>query len=174
MPVYALGDLVPSIDPEAFVHPDAVVVGRVHIAAEANIWPTAVLRGDYGAIQVGARTSVQDGTIVHAGAEFDTVIAENCVVGHNAYLEGCVLEPGCLVGSMASILPQAKVGRGAVVAAGAVVTRGMVIPPQAMAKGVPAKVVEGGASHHDYTAGVQRYVDNANRWKRELRRIDRD
>lgn len=171
MPVYALGDDVPEIDPEAYVHPDAVVVGRVRIGAEASIWPCAVLRGDFGEIVVGPRTSVQDGTVVHAGAEYPTVMGTGCVVGHNAYLEGCRLQDGCLIGSMASVLPHAVVGAGAVIAAGAVVTRGVEVPAHALAAGVPARIREDGAAGHDYAAGVQRYVDNARRWARELRRI---
>lgn len=172
MPVYALGDDVPEVDPAAYVHPDAIVVGRVRIGPEASVWPAAVLRGDFGDIVVGARTSVQDGTVVHAGGDYPTVLGTGCVVGHNAYLEGCRLEDGCLVGSMAGVLPFAVVGRGAVVAAGAVVTRGTAIPDHALALGVPARIVEGGAADHDYEAGVQRYVDNARRWSRDLRRID--
>ncbi len=68
MAIYALGDVEPSIDPSAFVHPDAVVIGRVSIGPDSSVWPGAVLRGDYGEIRVGARTSIQDGTVVHATA----------------------------------------------------------------------------------------------------------
>ncbi|MCW3013050.1 MAG: transferase hexapeptide repeat containing protein [Solirubrobacterales bacterium] len=171
MPVYALGDQVPEVDPGAYVHPDAVIIGSVTVAADASIWPTAVLRGDFGRIVVGPRSSVQDGTVVHAGAEYPTLIGTGCVVGHNAYLEGCTLEDRCLVGSMAGVLPQARIGAGAVVAAGAVVTAGVHVPAGAMALGVPARVVPDGAASHDYSAGVQRYVDNARRHARELRRV---
>jgi carbonic anhydrase/acetyltransferase-like protein (isoleucine patch superfamily) len=171
VPVYALGDQVPEVDPSAYVHPDAVLIGSVTIAAQANIWPTAVLRGDFGAIVVGARSSVQDGTVVHAGTDYPTVIGCGCVVGHNAYLEGCVVEDDALIGSMASILPHARIGRGAVVAAGAVVTARTQVPPQAMALGVPARIVQSGAAGHDYATGVQRYVDNAMRYSRELREV---
>jgi carbonic anhydrase/acetyltransferase-like protein (isoleucine patch superfamily) len=139
VPVYALGDQVPEVDPGAYVHPDAVVIGSVTIAAEASIWPTAVLRGDIGAITVGPRSSVQDGTVVHAGPEYPTVIGAGCVVGHNAYLEGCVLEDGCLVGSMASVLPRAVVGKRAVVAAGAVVTAD--VRPFTVVGGIPAREI---------------------------------
>ena len=89
----------PEIDELAYVAPDAVVIGRVTIGPEASVWPGAVLRGDHGHISVGARTSVQDGTIVHCTAQRPTVIGADCVVGHNAHLEGCVIEPGCLIGS---------------------------------------------------------------------------
>jgi acyl-[acyl carrier protein]--UDP-N-acetylglucosamine O-acyltransferase len=85
VPVYALGDRVPEIDPSAFVHPDAVVIGKVHIGSQASIWPGAVPRGDYGEIFVGARTSVQDGTVVHATPDLPTRIGEGCVIGHIAH-----------------------------------------------------------------------------------------
>lgn len=173
MPVYALGDQVPDIDPAAYVHPDAVVIGSVTVAAEASVWPAAVLRGDFGRIVVGPRSSVQDGTVIHAGSAYPTLIGTGCVVGHNAYLEGCTIEDGALIGSMASVLPRARVGRLAIVAAGAVVTAGLDVPARAMARGVPAQVVPGGAAGHDYAAGVQRYVDNARRFAAQLREIPR-
>ena len=97
--IYALDDDEPEIDELAYVAPDAVVIGRVKIGPDASVWPGAVLRGDHGYITVGARTSVQDGTIVHCTAQRPTVIGADCVVGHNAHLEGCVIEPGCLIGS---------------------------------------------------------------------------
>ncbi len=99
MAVYALGDLVPRIDPTAFVHPDATVVGDVVIGPESTIWPQAVLRGDYGNITIGARTSIQDGTVVHSTADLPTRIGDDCVVGHLAHVECCVIEDGALVGS---------------------------------------------------------------------------
>ena len=113
MPVYALGAEVPEIHSDAYVHPDAVVIGRVRIGADASVWPTAVLRGDDGAIVVGPRTSVQDGTIVHATGRHDTVIGAECVVGHNAHLEGCTIEDRCLVGSGSVVLHRAVVRSGA-------------------------------------------------------------
>src|SRR3954462_11354737 len=99
MPIYALGDLVPDIDPTAFVHPEAVIIGDVRIGAEASIWPCAVLRGDDAHIDIGAGTSVQDGSVVHCTAELDTVVGDHCVVGHIVHLEGCTIEDGALVGN---------------------------------------------------------------------------
>ena len=92
MAIYQLGDLVPAIDPEAYVHPDAVIIGDVAIGPESSVWPHAVLRGDYGTITVGARSSIQDGSVVHAGPGFPTVVGNGCVIGHLAHLEGCILE----------------------------------------------------------------------------------
>src|ERR1700734_4239016 len=104
MAIYRLGDLVPVIDPEAYVHPDAVVIGDVSLGAETSVWPSAVLRGDYGTITVGARTSVQDGTVIHAGPGFPTIIGDGCVVGHLTHLEGCTLEDESLAGSGSVVL----------------------------------------------------------------------
>ena len=167
MPIYALGDQVPVIDPDAWVHPQAVVIGSVTLGPEVSVWPCAVLRGDFGPITVGARSSIQDGTVVHA----DTVVGCDCVVGHNAYIEGCVLEDQVLVGSEASVLPHAVVGRGAVIAAGAVVTRGASVPPRALARGVPATFSEDAVEDGRWSAGVQRYVDLARRYRAEMREV---
>ena len=108
MPVYALGASVPDIAPTAFVHPEATVIGSVTIGEESSIWPQAVLRGDYGKIVVGARTSIQDGAVVHCTAELDTFIGDDCVVGHLAHLECCVVEDGSLVGTGSVVLHRAR------------------------------------------------------------------
>ena len=99
------------------------------------MWPGAVLRGDYGTITVGARTSVQDGTVIHAGPGFPTVVGDGCVIGHLAHLEGCVLEDECLVGSGSVVLHHAVIGTGATVGANAVVPNRMEVPPGALALG---------------------------------------
>ena len=99
MAIYALGDKVPNVHADAYVHPDATVIGDVTIGAGSSVWPSAVLRGDYGSITVGESTSIQDGTIVHATFDKPTTIGSRCVVGHLAHLEGCTIEDGALVGS---------------------------------------------------------------------------
>jgi carbonic anhydrase/acetyltransferase-like protein (isoleucine patch superfamily) len=169
--VYALGDLRPQIDPEAFVHPDAVVIGQVQIGAAASVWPGAVLRGDYGAIVVGARTSIQDGSVVHATETLDTLIGADCVVGHLAHLEGCVVEDGCLIGSGSVVLHRAIVRAGALVGAGAVVPNRMEVPSRAMALGVPAKLRLDSVDPATFADKVERYVANGRRYRSELRRI---
>src|SRR6266851_3237837 len=122
MPVYALDDLVPVIDPDAYVHPDAVIIGNVQLGPGASVWPGAVLRGDHGLIRIGDRTSIQDGTVVHTTREWPTMIGADCVVGHLAHLEGCVVEDGCLIGSGSLVLNRARVQAGAVVAAAVIRT----------------------------------------------------
>ncbi len=120
MPIYEIEGVSPRIDADAFVHPDAVVIGDVTIGAESSVWPGAVLRGDYGTITVGARTSIQDGTVIHAGPGFPTVIGDGCVVGHLTHLEGCTLEDESLAGSGSVVLHWAIIGTGATVGANAV------------------------------------------------------
>lgn len=172
MTVYALGSCVPSIDPAAFVHPDAVLIGAVVLGPESSVWPGAVLRGDYGEISVGARTSIQDGCVIHATEEHPTRIGARCVVGHIAHLEGCTIEDDCLIGSGSVVLHGVVVRGGALVGAGAVVPNGLEVPARAMALGVPAKVRPDAVSAGAFAEGVQEYVDNAARYRRELVRLD--
>ena len=172
MAVYALGDLVPDIHPDAYVAPEAAVIGRVSLGAGSSVWPGAVLRGDYGAITVGERTSVQDGTVVHATAEQPTTIGSDCVVGHLAHLEGCTVEDHCLVGSGSVVLHDAVVRTGALVGAGALVSGGTEVPSHAMALGVPARLRLDAVPDGAFAAGVQMYVDNAQRHRSGLRRLD--
>lgn len=172
MAVYALGDQVPDVHPDAFVHPDAVVIGWVTIGAESSVWPSAVLRGDYGSISVGAGTSVQDGTVVHAGPGFPTVIGDRCVIGHLAHLEGCHIHDGALVGSGSVVLHHAVVESGATVGANAVVPNRMVVPAGALALGVPARLTAGGSHAPIIALAAQEYVQNGQRYRRELRRVD--
>lgn len=171
MPIYALGDRTPSIDPDAFVHPEAVVIGDVRIGAGSSIWPGAVLRGDYGTIMVGERTSIQDGAVVHAVAEFPTVVGSDCVIGHLAHLEGCVIHDRALVGSGAVVLHRATVGSGATVAAGAVVRNRTEVPEGALAVGVPATIKPGASDREVIALGAALYVENGQRYRRDLRRL---
>ena len=173
MPIYALDEYEPEIHETAFVHPDAVVIGRVSIGPEASVWPCAVLRGDHGRIEVGARTSVQDGTVVHCTHEWPTLIGADCVVGHNAHLEGCVVGDGCLIGSGSMVLNRAKVGAGAVVAAAALIREDMVVPAGALAAGVPAAIrEEAGLRHRERTArAVKTYLGLAAQHRAGTRRI---
>src|ERR1700722_11843668 len=171
MPIYALGDVEPDIDETAFVHPDAVVIGRVRIGPEASIWPCAVLRGDHGRIEIGPRTSIQDGTVIHCTSEYSTFVDRDCVVGHNAHLEGCVVEDQCLIGSGSVVLNRARVGTGAIVAAAALVPEGFEVPPSALVAGVPAKIKKTGVSPDWVDGAVKTYIESARAYKSGLRRL---
>jgi carbonic anhydrase/acetyltransferase-like protein (isoleucine patch superfamily) len=133
------------------------------------VWPGAILRGDYGTILIGERTSIQDGAVVHAVADYPTVVGDDCVVGHLAHLEGCVVHDRALIGSGSVVLHEATVRSGATVAAGAVVRNRTDVPENALAVGVPA-TIRPDASHVDEIAiGAALYVSNARRYKRDLR-----
>lgn len=172
MALYALDGIAPVIHPTAYVHPDATVIGHVELGPEASIWPQAVLRGDYGEIRVGARTSIQDGTVLHTTEEWPTVIGDDCVVGHLAHLEGCSVGNRCLIGSNSVVLNRAVIGDGVLIGAGALVAEGTVVPPDHRALGVPARLRPGAgiAEHMDYAVAV--YVENAARYRRTLTRLD--
>jgi carbonic anhydrase/acetyltransferase-like protein (isoleucine patch superfamily) len=172
MTLYALGDIVPRIDPDAFVHPDCTIIGNVEIAAGATIWPQAVLRGDQSRIVVGARTSVQDGAVLHCTRALETVVGDDCTIGHLAHLEGCIVENGALVGTGSIVLHRAIVRSGALVGAGAVVPNDMEVPTGAMALGVPARIREGAVKPDQITHPAQEYVRNWTRYRAELRRIE--
>jgi carbonic anhydrase/acetyltransferase-like protein (isoleucine patch superfamily) len=173
VPIYALGDLVPDIDPTAYIHPDAVVIGAVTIGAEASVWPCAVLRGDPGGIVVGARTSVQDGTVVHTTPMHPTRIGSECVIGHNVHLEGCEIGDGVLIGSGAIVLNGAVVESEALVGAGALVSGSMVVPTRAMALGVPATIKPDSVRPEAQIApGVHVYVERGRTYRAQLRRLD--
>lgn len=172
MAIYALGDAEPTIDPSAFVHPDATVIGDVTIGPQSSVWPRAVLRGDHGSITIGARTSVQDGSVIHTGPQFPTKVGDGCVIGHIVHLEGCILEDDVLVGSGAVVLHYVVVGRGALVGAGALVPNGVKIPPGALAVGIPATIKPDAAKAELIRSSAEEYVRNAARYRAELRRID--
>lgn len=172
MPVYALGDAEPRIDPTAFVHPDAVVIGDVEIGAESTIWPCAVLRGDNGGIRIGARTSIQDGTVIHCIPTRPTVVGDGCVVGHIVHLEGCTIEDGALVGNGSVVLHHAVVRTGSLVGSNAVVPDGMEVPTGMMALGVPAKLREGSGALAGIGMAADEYVRKGQRYLAGLRRID--
>ena len=171
MPVYALGDLVPDIHPTAYVHPDAIVIGAATIGAESTVWPAAVLRADFGQIRIGARSSVQDGTVLHTTAEWPTVVGDECVVGHNAHLEGCTIEDRCLIGSGSVVLNRARVGTGSVVGAQALIPEATDMPAGSMALGVPATIrpLDADQQRKWIDFAVREYVDNGREYRERLR-----
>ena len=172
MSVYAIGDRVPTIDPDAYIHPDATVIGDVTIGAGSSVWPSAVLRGDYGRIVVGEGTSVQDGAIIHAIQELPTIIGSRVVIGHLAHLEGCTIEDTVLIGVGCAVLHRARVETGATLGAGAVVPNDMVVPARALAVGVPATIKAARSQPELIDLAAEAYVHNGRHYAKELRRLD--
>ena len=172
MAVYALGDRMPQIDPTAFVHPQATVIGAVTIGPGSSVWPGAVLRGDSGHIRIGAGTSVQDGSVLHATASHDTVVGDRCTIGHLVHLEGCTIHADALIGSGAILLHRVVVESWALVAAGALLPNDFHLPSRGLAVGVPAKVRPDAASPNLITESASIYQANAKRYLADLRRVD--
>lgn len=172
MAIYALGDIAPRIDPDAFVHPEATVIGNVEIGPGATVWPQAVLRGDQSRIVVGAHTSIQDGAVLHCTRELETHVGADCTIGHLAHLEGCVVEDRALVGTGAIVLHRAVVRSGALVGAAALVPNGMEVPSGAMALGVPATLRPGRVQPDQVEHPAREYRRNWERYRAELRRIE--
>ncbi|MAT03979.1 MAG: gamma carbonic anhydrase family protein [Acidimicrobiaceae bacterium] len=172
MPIYALGSQEPTIADDAFVHPDAVIIGSVTIGARSSVWPCAVLRGDEGEIRIGSETSVQDGSVLHTTPHIPTVVGDRCVVGHIVHLEACHIHDDVLVGNGSIVLHEVEVESWSIVAANSVVLNGTRVPSGAIAVGSPATIKEGRARREIITAGVEAYVARAERFGRDLRRLD--
>jgi carbonic anhydrase/acetyltransferase-like protein (isoleucine patch superfamily) len=135
-------ETVPEIHPEAWIAPTAVVTGDVHIGELSSIWYGTVIRGDIESVRIGARTNIQDNSVIHVDSGgFGVVIGDDVTVGHAAMIHGCTIHNGALIGIGAILLNGAEVGEGALIAAGSLVPPGKKIPPGVMAMGSPAKVV---------------------------------
>ena len=171
MPIYALGDLVPVIHPDAFIHPDAVIIGAAHIGASSSVWPGAVIRADDGPIHIGERTSIQDGCVLHTTAPFPTRVGTGGVIGHIVHLEGCTIEDGALVGNGSIVMHRVIVRAGAVVGANSVLLNGTEVPAGALAVGSPAVIKEGRARSADIVLAAESYAQRVARYKAEMRLI---
>jgi carbonic anhydrase/acetyltransferase-like protein (isoleucine patch superfamily) len=133
--------LSPTIAPGTYIDPSAQIIGDVHLGAQSSVWMNAVLRGDTHSIRVGARTNIQDCTVVHGMRDLHPVlIGDGCTIGHNATIHGCVIEDDVLIGMGAIILNGARIGANSIIAAGAVIPEGTQIPPGSLVAGVPGKV----------------------------------
>ena len=148
----------PRVHPTAFVDASAQVIGDVEIGDESSVWMCAVIRGDVHWIKVGKRTSIQDGTIVHAmTGTHPTSIGDNVTVGHAAVIHGCTIEDQCLIGMGAILLNGSHVGAGSIVAAGALLVEGQKVPPRSLVMGSPGKVKR--LLTHAEIADIQQYAD---------------
>ena len=141
MKVWAINGVTPVVDPTAFVHPSAVLIGDVIVGPGCYVGPAASLRGDFGRIELRAGANVQDSCVMHGFPGTDTVVEENGHIGHGAILHGCVVKANALVGMNAVINDNAVIGESAIVAAMAFVKAGMIVPPRTLVAGVPARIV---------------------------------
>ncbi|MCH9722115.1 MAG: gamma carbonic anhydrase family protein [Actinomycetia bacterium] len=130
----------PDVDPDAWVAPNASLIGRVRLAGRSSVWYSATLRAEAEPIDIGAGSNIQDGAVIHVDPEYPVRVGAGVSIGHNAVLHGCTIGDGALIGMGATVLNGAVVGAGALVAAGALIPQGMVIPPGMLVAGVPGRV----------------------------------
>ncbi len=132
----------PVVHPDAWVHPSAVLIGDVTVGAESTVWPHTTLRGDDGRIVIGARTSVQDGAVVHTTEDLSETVVGDCVtIGHRVVLHGARVGDHCIVGMGSILLDNARVGDHCLVGAGTLLTQNVEIPPYSLVLGSPGRVV---------------------------------
>jgi len=157
-----------SIHPDAFIHPEAFVCGDVTLGPRASVWPGAVIRADSAPIIIGESSNVQDGVVIHVDPGLPCTIGARVVIGHRAVVHGATVEDDCLIAIGAIVLNRVVVGRGSLVGAGAVCSEGMVIPPNSLVLGVPAKVVRATDEtlRHRIAAGVAAYEELSERHRR--------
>jgi len=139
--VFQFENKTPSLPRECHVAENAVVVGNVVLGSQSSIWFGAVLRGDIERIAIGARSNIQDNSVVHTSLGRPVVVGRGTTVGHNATLHGCIVGGNCLVGMGAILLDGCEIGDNCIVAAGALVKQNQVVPPGSLAVGAPARVV---------------------------------
>lgn len=172
MPIIkAYKNYYPQIAPDVFLAENATVIGQVEIGPESSVWYNAVIRGDVGLLKIGARTSIQDGVIVHCTTDIsETHIQDDVVIGHGAILHGCTVEKKVLVGMGAILLDLCHIPSHTIIAAGALIPERKVLEPGFIYAGVPAKPIKqlSEAQRKNIATTANRYVEKA-RWYREQR-----
>ena len=168
--IYTLGERQPRSQ-ALFIAPDAAVIGAVELGEESSVWFGAVLRGDNEPIRIGARSNIQDGSVVHTDPSFPTTVGEDVTVGHRVILHGCTVEDGCTIGMGAILLNGCRVGAHSLVAAGALLPEGRDYPPGSLIMGMPARAVRELTAEERLRVaeGAEIYVRNARRFQAHLR-----
>lgn len=141
MAITAFGDKVPVFGRDAFVHPDATVIGEVVLEDGVSIWPGAVLRGDLERITLGARTSLQDNSVAHTDIDFPLTIGPGCVIGHGVIAHGATVGARCLIGMGSTLLNGCEVGDDCIIGANSLITEGKKFPARSLIVGSPAKLL---------------------------------
>jgi len=139
--IYALDGIAPDIAPDAWIAPDANLIGKVVIGAAASVWFGTTIRGDNEEIRLGDGSNIQENCVLHTDIGYPLVIGANCTIGHKAMLHGCTIGEGSLIGMGATVLNGAKIGRGCLIGANALVTEGKEIPDGSLVMGAPGRVV---------------------------------
>jgi carbonic anhydrase/acetyltransferase-like protein (isoleucine patch superfamily) len=160
----------PQIAASAYIDPASVIVGDVVIGEDSSVWPLCVIRGDVNYVRIGARTNVQDGSILHVMKdEYPLILGDDITVGHAVTLHGCTINSRCLIGMRATILNGVVIGEGSIIAAGTLLTERTSIPPRSLVMGTPGKVKRalGEADQSDIDMYARRYVEYKNIYRNE-------
>ncbi|MBI5897860.1 MAG: gamma carbonic anhydrase family protein [Rhodocyclales bacterium] len=174
MPIYTLGDRRPVLGRDAWIAPNATVIGEVHLGDEASIWWNAVLRADNDRISVGAGSNIQDGSVLHADEGVPLTLGTNVTVGHLVMLHGCSIGEQSLIGIKSVVLNRAVIGKHCIIGANSLIPEGKVIPDRSLVMGSPGKVVR--ELNDEEVArlllAAQGYIANARRYRAELKPAD--
>jgi gamma-carbonic anhydrase len=139
--IRSFNNIFPKVHQTAFVTDDAIVIGDVEIGEDASVWFGSIVRGDVNYIRIGARTNIQDGTVIHVSSRtHPTILEEEITVGHRVTLHGCHVERGCLIGIGSILMDGVRVGAQSLVGAGSLLTPGTQVPPRSLVLGSPARV----------------------------------
>ena len=170
MPTYRLGNLAPTLDPESWIAPNAVVIADVEMGKNSSVWWGCTVRGDTDKIIIGEDSNIQDGSIIHTNRGIAVHIGKGVTVGHMVMLHGCTIGDNCLIGMGAVLLNHSVIGRDSIVAAHTLVPEGKVFPERSLIMGVPGKVVRHltDAEVANLPASAERYVRNWRRYRDEL------
>jgi len=173
MPIYSLGEKQPQLGDDAWVAPNATVIGDVHLGAKASIWWNATLRGDNDPIHIGENSNIQDGSVLHTDEGVPMHIGANVTVGHLVMLHGCTVGDGSLIGIGSIVLNGAVIGKNSIVGANTLIPEGKIYPDRVLIVGSPGKVVRelsdeevGRLSH-----AADHYVNNARRYRTTLKPV---
>ena len=170
MPIYNLGALSPQIDPQSWIAPNATVIGQVYLAKNVSIWWNCTLRGDTDKLIVGENTNIQDNSVLHTDPGLELVIGRDVTVGHRVILHGCTIGDGTLIGMGSTLLNRSVIGKHCLIGANTLIPEGKVIPDRSLVVGLPGRIVRQLTDEEvaDLTGSAERYVQNWQRYQREL------
>lgn len=173
MPIYSLDGVRPDIADNAYVAPSAQIIGNVKMADHSSVWFGAVIRGDNDLIEIGARTNIQDNSVLHTDPGIPLTIGDGVIVGHRVMLHGCKIGENTLIGIGATILNGAEIGKNCIIGAHSLITEGKVIPDGSMVVGSPGRIVKSLTEQHFQMLRINSevYVANAKRFNQNLIKI---
>ena len=166
--IYDLEKNVPKLDPNCWVASNAIIIGRVELKKNSNIWFNAVLRGDLEPIIIGENSNVQDGSVIHTDPGCPVTVGKGVTLGHMVMLHGCSIEDDCLIGIGSTILNKAKIGKNSIIGAHALITENKIIPERSLVLGSPGKVIRQVTDEEieDIKENSRHYVENFKRYRK--------